>query len=143
MEDSSQGSRRTRLSTRPESSSSNNTRMTSNSSNNSAANPPSLRSSTTSTNGGSSLLQERLRERKVESLRQSQRVSTDMTSTGINREVQSSPVRGTHERDERRPSSSGKGASSTSKMGLGMGVKQMEDVSFFLQGIAMTRTHSI
>jgi len=64
---------------------------------------------------GASLLQERLRERKVESARQSRRRSVDL---GGERGVQSSPVKA---KEERRPSSSG--------AGKGMGVKQIEEVS--------------
>ena len=64
---------------------------------------------------GPSLLQERLRERKGESARQSQTRSVDMGE----RNVQSSPVKGS--REERRPTSGG-------TAGKGMGVKQMEEV---------------
>ena len=63
--------------------------------------------------GGNSLLQERLRERKVESSR---------SSIIGERGVQSSPVRG-NTREERRPSS---GVS-----GKAMGVKQIEEVGLF------------
>jgi hypothetical protein len=122
MEDSSQGSRRSRA-TRPESSASSHTRMTPTSSNSSAAHLParSQNPSTRAPSGGASLLQERLRERKVESARQSRRRSIDMDNE---RGVQSSPVRGA--REERRPSSSGIAA------GKGMGVKQIEEVSLFV-----------
>ena len=70
---------------------------------------------------GASLLQERLRERKVESARQIRRMSADMGDGG--RDVQSSPVKAHMIREERRPSSSGVGP------GKGMGVKQIEEVS--------------
>src|ERR1700760_585543 len=92
---------------RPESAASSRTqtsRMTPTSSNNSSANLPFRGAS------GASLLQERLRERKV------RRGSIDLSDRG----AQSSPVRASYGKDERRPSSSGKG----------MGVKQMEDVSW-------------
>jgi hypothetical protein len=117
MEDSSQGSRRSRA-PRPESSASSHTRMTPTSSNSSAAHLParSQNPAPRAPSGGASLLQERLRERKVESARQTRRRSVDLDNE---RGVQSSPVRGT--REERRPSSSG--------MGKGMGVKQIEEVS--------------
>jgi hypothetical protein len=69
---------------------------------------------------GASLLQERLRERKVESARQSRRRSVDM---GGERGVQSSPIKASASaREERRPSSSGPGK--------GMGVKQIEEVGY-------------
>jgi hypothetical protein len=125
MEDSSQGSSRgtrTRLPPRhPESSTSSNTRMTPASSNSSAAHLPARPHDLTARapSGGASLLQERLRERKVESARESRRRSVDMTE----RAIQSSPVRTSSGRDERRPSSSGILA------GKGMGVKQIEEVS--------------
>ena len=70
---------------------------------------------------GASLLQERLRERKVESARQSRRRSVDLSAA--ERGVQSSPVKANMAREERRPSSSGVTA------GKGMGVKQIEEVS--------------
>jgi len=103
---------------RPESSASSHTRMTPTSSNSSAAHLParSQNPAPRAPSGGASLLQERLRERKVESARQTRRRSVDLDNE---RGVQSSPVRGT--REERRPSSSG--------MGKGMGVKQIEEVS--------------
>lgn len=82
--------------------------------------PPTPRDSS----GGASLLQERLRERKVESARQDRRRSVDMA--GGHPQIQSSPVNGSRRREERRPSSSGV---TTSK---GMGVKQIEDVSSYL-----------
>lgn len=90
--------------------------MTPTSSNSSAAHLParSLNPTPRAPSGGASLLQERLRERKVESARQTRRRSVDLDNE---RGVQSSPVRGT--REERRPSSSG--------MGKGMGVKQIEE----------------
>ena len=125
MEDSSQGSRRSRPSPRPESSASTHTRMTPTSSNNSSAHLPPRTNQNQGArlaSGGASLLQERLRERKVESARQSRRRSVDMTGNG-ERGVQSSPVKGSSGKEERRPSSSGVTA------GKGMGVKQMEDVS--------------
>jgi hypothetical protein len=123
MEDSSQGSRRSRAPPRPESSTSSHTRMTPTSSNSSAAHLPtrSQNSSARAPSGGASLLQERLRERKVESARQSRRRSIDM---GAEKGPQSSPVRGGGNREERRPSSSGIIA------GKGMGVKQIEEVSW-------------
>lgn len=95
--------------------------MTPTSSNSSAAHLParSQNPSTRAPSGGASLLQERLRERKVESARQSRRKSIDMDAE---RGVQSSPVRA---REERRPSSSGIAA------GKGMGVKQIEEVGSF------------
>ncbi|KAG0653104.1 hypothetical protein D0Z07_0763 [Hyphodiscus hymeniophilus] len=113
MEDSSSGPRRAR----PESSSSRDTRMTPTSStNSSSAHLP--RSNGARAGSGTSLLQERLRERKVESARQSRRMSVDM---GGEREAQSSPVKAHMIREERRPSSSGVVA------GKGMGVKQIEE----------------
>jgi hypothetical protein len=59
-----------------------------------------------------------LRERKVETAKQNRR-SVDMSGF---RDVQSSPVRANSMRDERRPSSSGMGASKS------LGVKQIEEV---------------
>ena len=64
-----------------------------------------------------------MRERKVESARQSRRRSIDMDAE---RGVQSSPVRA---REERRPSSSGIAA------GKGMGVKQIEEVGSFVRSV--------
>jgi hypothetical protein len=94
--------------------------MTPSSSNSSSANLP--RSNTGARAGsGASLLQERLRERKVESARQSRRRSVDLGAR--DREIQSSPVKAKMEREERRPSSSGV------TPGKGMGVKQIEEVS--------------
>jgi len=117
--------------TRPESSASSHIgRMTPSSSNSSAANLGSLRNGNTNSNasargstGGASLLQERLRERKVESARQSRRRSVDMSAAG-DRGVQSSPVKASL-REERRPSSGGMGS------GKGLGVKQIEEVCLF------------
>ena len=70
---------------------------------------------------GASLLQERLRERKVESAQQSRRRSVDLDAG--QRGVQSSPVKALMSREERRPNSSGVTAAK------GMGVKQIEEVS--------------
>jgi hypothetical protein len=97
--------------------------MTPASSSSSAAHLPNRTQGTSARapSGGASLLQERLRERKVESARQSRRRSVDVTERG----VQSSPVKANSGREERRPSSSGIVA------GKGMGVKQIEDVSRF------------
>jgi hypothetical protein len=120
MEDSSQGSRRSRVPPRPESSASSMTRMTPTSSNSSTTNLP---RNTGARGTGNSLLQERLRERKVESARHNRRRSIDMAS---NRDVQSSPVKGTMMREDRRPSSCG--ISNT------MGAKQIEDVSTVFGG---------
>jgi hypothetical protein len=93
--------------------------MTPSSSNSSSANLP--RSNGGARAGsGASLLQERLRERKVESARQSRRRSVDLGDGGG---VQSSPVKANMIREERRPSSSGVAP------GKGMGVKQIEEVS--------------
>ena len=117
MEDASQGSRRAR----PGSSSSKETRMTPTSSNSSSAHLPRANVGARPPSGAS-LLQERLRERKVESARQSRRESVDMGAG--EREAQGSPVKLVMARDERRPSSSGVAA------GKGMGVKQIEEVSF-------------
>jgi hypothetical protein len=99
--------------------------MTPTSSNNSSAHLPPRTTQNPSIrgpSGGASLLQERLRERKVESARQSRRRSVDMSASG-ERGVQSSPVKASNGREDRRPSSSGV------TTGKGMGVKQMEDVS--------------
>jgi hypothetical protein len=104
---------------RPESSNSAHTRMTPTSSTtSSSAHLPAHNGVRAPSSGGASLLHERLRERKVESARQSRRRSVDLGSNG-ERGVQSSPVKG---REERRPSSSGITA------GKGMGVKQIEEV---------------
>lgn len=118
-------SRRPRASPRPQSSSSNNTRMTPSSSNSSSAHLPSRMSQATTVRGssGGSLLQERLRERKIETARQNSR-SVGLGAGGEKR-VQSSPVKGPIPREERRPSSGGVGA------GKGMGVKQIEEVSLY------------
>ncbi|PBP23439.1 hypothetical protein BUE80_DR005564 [Diplocarpon rosae] len=91
--------------------------MTPSSSNSSTAHLPQrvqdLSHSARGVSASGSLLQDRLRERKVESARQRGR-SVDLAE----RTVQSSPTKG---REERRPSSSGVGP------GKGMGVKQMEE----------------
>jgi len=120
MEDRNQWSR-------AESSSSAHTRMTptTSSSNSSSAHLPARTAggSRAPSSGGASLLHERLRERKVESARQSRRRSADLGSNG-DRGVQSSPVKG---REERRPSSGGVAAGK----GMGMGVKQIEEVCGF------------
>ena len=113
--------------TRPESSASthsyNINRMTPTSSNSSAAHLPARREGRTPS-AGASLLQERLRDRKVESARQSRRRSVDMDAE---RGIQSSPIRQSSVREERRPSSSSNGAKG---MGMGMGVKQIEEVRY-------------
>lgn len=122
MEDSSQGSRRSRMirpEARPESSSSNNTRMTpASSSNGSSAHLPSRMNPNSNgritPSGGASLLQERLRDRKVESSRAMRKGSIDMSHLK-DREVQSSPIA----REDKRPNSGGV---------KGMGVKSMEEV---------------
>ena len=124
MEHSSYSSRRSRPSPRPESTSSTTTRMTPGSSNNSSnLLPPrsSQNPGSRAASGGACLLHERLRERKVESARQSRRRSVEISAHG-ERGVQSSPLKSNSGNDERRPSSSGATA------GKGMGVKQMEDV---------------
>ena len=119
MEDQSQRSR-------PESSNSANTRMTPTSSNSSSAHLPARSAGTNGTraptSGGASLLQERLRERKVESARQSRRRSIDLSNG--EKGVQSSPVKGSAGRGEERRSSVG---GVTAGKG-GMGIKQMEEV---------------
>lgn len=122
MEDKSQRSR-------PESSNSANTRMTPTSSNSSSAHLPArnagnINGTRAPSSGGASLLHERLRERKVESARQSRRRSLDLSSNG-EKGVQSSPVKASGGRgEERRPSASGIAAGK----GVGMGVKQIEEV---------------
>ena len=83
--------------------------MTSAPSNGSGSNPRSL---------SSSLLQERLRERKTESARQSRSLSVDLDSTG-DRTAHNSPARTLNRED--RPNSG-----SISKA---LGVKQVEEVS--------------
>ncbi|KAG4430663.1 hypothetical protein IFR05_013860 [Cadophora sp. M221] len=108
------GSRRARALPRPDSSASSNTRMTPSSSNSSTAHLPQRVQDLTARGVSGSLLQDRLRERKVESARQRRR-SIDLSERG----VQSSPVKGT--REDRRPSSSG------IVPGKNMGVKQIED----------------
>lgn len=119
------GSRRLR----PESgSSSNTTRMATaanaaSSANSSGQNLPSPRlQGTASRNAGgtASLLQERLRERKVETAR-ARRGSADYTAAGPRGGIQSSPIRGA-DSENNRPSSSGVG-------GKPMGVKQIDHVS--------------
>ncbi|TVY16582.1 hypothetical protein LARI1_G005142, partial [Lachnellula arida] len=122
MEDNSQRSR-------PESSNSTNTRMTPTSSSNSssahlpARNASNITGTRAPSSGGASLLQERLRERKVESARQSRRRSFDLSSND-EKGVQSSPVKASGGRgEERRPSAS----SITVGKGVGMGVKQIEE----------------
>lgn len=115
MDDSSQISRRSRpLPPRPESSASSQTRMTPSSSNNSSSVNLPRNQSFSRGASGTSLLQERLRERKGESIA-SRRRSVDVGE----RMVSSSPLKS---KDERRPSSSG--------TGKGMGIKQMEEVSY-------------
>ncbi|KAH8670209.1 hypothetical protein BGZ60DRAFT_30774 [Tricladium varicosporioides] len=120
MEEGSQGSSRRGRNSRPESSASSmQSRMTPSSSNSSTAHLPSGRTnsftSTRQSTGGANLLHERLRERKVESARAMRRGSMDTIG---DRNIQSSPIKATMAREERRPSSGG---------GKGMGVKQMED----------------
>jgi hypothetical protein len=98
--------------------------MTPSSSNSSSANLPRSNLGTGArAASGASLLQERLRERKTESARQSRTRSVDL---GRER-VLSSPVKEKLAREERRPSSS-MGVSN----GKGMGVKQIEEVSMRL-----------
>jgi hypothetical protein len=58
----------------------------------------------------------------VEAARQGRRRSVDF-SAGMERAVQSSPVKAARELDQRRPSSGGISS------GRGMGVKQIEEVS--------------
>lgn len=143
MEDGSQGSRRSRISSTPRmplyhgsptSSSSNTTRInmatptiSSQSTNSSSAHLPLAGGRSSAQSSGAALLQERLRERKG----REKRLSVDFgSSVNMGRECQSSPVhRGSNgsgvmrerEREERRPSSSGVGQKA-------MGVKQMEEV---------------
>ena len=93
---------------------------TSSSNNSSSTHLPRSNQSARGSSGGTSLLQERLRERKVESARMSSRQVSEVGD----REVQSSPVRPQSIRDERRPSSSGMGVGPKS-----LGVKQVEEVS--------------
>lgn len=117
MDDTSQTSRRSRpLPPRPESSTSSQTRMTPSSSNNSSSVNLPRNHSLSSSRGasGTSLLQERLRERKGESIL-ARRRSIDIGD----KTLPSSPLKS---KEERRPSSSG--------AGKGMGVKQMEEVSY-------------
>jgi len=119
MEDRSQGSGRNR----PPSSNSAHTRMTPTSSNSSSAHLPARASQNngtargpSSSTGGASLLHERLRERKVESARQSRRRSVDLSTTEMG--PQSSPTKGPISR------------SGTNAAGKGMGVKQVEEVGY-------------
>ncbi|KAJ8066304.1 hypothetical protein OCU04_005383 [Sclerotinia nivalis] len=140
MEDGSQGSRRSRISSTPRmplyhdsatSSSSNNTRInmatptiSSQSTNSSSAHLPLGSGRMGAQSGGATFLQERLRERKG----RERRLSGDFGgSINMAREIQSSPVhRGSgvmREREERRPSSSGVGQPGKKSMG----VKQMEE----------------
>jgi hypothetical protein len=118
MDECSLRSRQSRLS-RPDSSSSRDTRMTPASSNGSSAHLPTrinpINGGRTTPSTGASLLQERLRERKVESARANRHGSVDLGHLR-DREVQSSPVA----REEKRSSSGG---------GKGMGVKGMEEVN--------------
>ncbi|KAF7871667.1 hypothetical protein EAF04_003774 [Stromatinia cepivora] len=143
MEDGSQGSRRSRISSTPRmplyhdsatSSSSNNTginmatpTISSQSTNSSSAHLPLGSGRMSAQSGGAAFLQERLRERKG----RERRLSGDFGgSINMVREIQSSPVhRGSggsgvmREREERRPSSSGVGQPGKKSMG----VKQMEE----------------
>lgn len=106
---------------RPESSNSAQMRMTpTSSSNSSSAHLPGRRAPSAS--GGASLLQERLRERKVESARQSRRRSVDLSDG--DRGVQSSPVKG----------SGRESVSNGVAVGKGMGVKQIEEVCYLVLG---------
>jgi hypothetical protein len=115
MEDSNQLSRRPRpLPPRPESSASSQTRMTPSSSNNSSSVNLPRNQSLSRGASGTSLLQERLRERKGESMTL-RRGSIDVGEKAVS----SSPIKG---KEERRPSSSG--------AGKGMGLKQIEEVSY-------------
>ncbi|TGO85860.1 hypothetical protein BPOR_0357g00060 [Botrytis porri] len=148
MEDGSQGSRRSRISSTTTrmplyhdsatNCSSSNTRMnmatptiSSQSTNSSGAHLPlgSGRTRESAQSGGAAFLQERLRERKV----RDRRLSGDFSGSGVMaREVQSSPIHRSsgggsgvmREREERRPSSSGVGQPAGKKA---MGVKQMEE----------------
>ena len=75
----------------------------------------------------SSFLQERLqRGRQLESTRSLRRGSTDMSTLGDLRDVQSSPVRGSLSSSTTRPQSSGGGEEPAQKKG--MGIKEMEQV---------------
>lgn len=109
---------------RPESSASNQTRNTLSSSGVSVAGSSQNGQTPRAGSGkGASLLQERLRERKVESARAASMSSGGGSSVDV-RGIQSSPIKGSNSREDKRPGSSGVGQSSK-----GMGVKQMEDVS--------------
>lgn len=120
---------------RPESSSSRDTKMTPGSStNSSSAHLPRSNAGARATSGAT-LLQERLRERKVESARQGRRRSVDLDAG--QRDVQSSPVKAAMAREERRPSSSGVTASK------GMGVKQIEEVSMSVGGLRVVADNFI
>ncbi|KAF7942099.1 hypothetical protein BELL_0056g00180 [Botrytis elliptica] len=145
MEDGSQGSRRSRISSTTTrmplyhdsaaNCSSSNTRtnmvtstVSSQSTNSSSAHLPLGSGRTSAQSGGAAFLQERLRERKG----RDRRLSGDFSGSGIMaREVQSSPIHRNNggsgvmrEREERRPSSSGVGQPLGKKA---MGVKQMEE----------------
>ncbi|TGO53529.1 hypothetical protein BCON_0121g00080 [Botryotinia convoluta] len=145
MEDGSQGSRRSRISSTTTrmplyhdsatNCSSNNTRtnmltptISSQSTNSSSAHLPLGSGRTSAQSGGAAFLQERLRERKG----RDRRLSGDFSGSGIMaRDVQSSPIHRSsggsgvmREREERRPSSSGVGQPLGKKA---MGVKQMEE----------------
>ncbi|PQE25998.1 serine threonine kinase domain protein [Rutstroemia sp. NJR-2017a BBW] len=139
MEDDEQVSRRSRIpsTTRMQihtggstTSSNNYTRMTptlsSTSSNGSSGHLPLHSGSNNAQSGGASLLQERLRERRGRDMRMSADLGRDVD---LRREIHSSPSRGSKiGRDERRPSSSGV----SQPIKKPMGVKQMEEVSFYL-----------
>ncbi|TEY74615.1 hypothetical protein BOTCAL_0072g00110 [Botryotinia calthae] len=145
MEDGSQGSRRSRISSTTTrmplyhdsatNCSSNNARtnmeaptISSQSTNSSSAHLPLGSGRTSAQSGGAAFLQERLRERKG----RDRRLSGDFSGSGIMaRDVQSSPIHRrsggsgfVQEREERRPSSSGVGQPQGKKA---MGVKQMEE----------------
>ncbi|EMR84329.1 hypothetical protein BcDW1_7008 [Botrytis cinerea BcDW1] len=145
MEDGSQGSRRSRMTSTTTrmplyhdsatNCSSNNTRtnmatptISSQSTNSSSAHLPLGSGRASAQSGGAAFLQERLRERKG----RDRRLSGDFSGSGMMaREVQSSPIHRrsggsgfVQEREERRPSSSGVGQPQGKKA---MGVKQMEE----------------
>ncbi|RDW64970.1 hypothetical protein BP6252_10621 [Coleophoma cylindrospora] len=123
MEDGLQ-QRRNRTYARPESSCSRDTKMTpSNSSNASTvATLPPRHTQKGRQPGGASMLQERLRDRKVESARH-QRQNVGLHGLD-DRGIQSSPIKARHTREERRPSSSGNGMTPSAK---NMGAKHIED----------------
>lgn len=150
MEDGSQGSRRSRISSIPRmplyhdsatSYSSNSTRLnmatptiSSQSTNSSSAHLPlgSGSGRTSAQSGGAALLQERLRERKG----RERGLSGEFGErANMAREVQSSPIHRSSGsgsgvmRDERRPSSSGVGQ--PGKKAMAGGLKQMEEVRTF------------